>query len=84
MLGFVIFARTCCSSCVFHCRGCCTFHVTPCAATMLSCEGGLVPLSVSGFLLSSGCRCLQAKRSVYVSLEGANVGVMFLASRSLI
>jgi hypothetical protein len=58
--------------------------VTPCAATTLSSEGGLVPLSVLGFLLSSGCRCLQAKRSVYVSLEGANVGAMFLASRSLI
>ena len=58
------------------------FHATPCAARMLNFEGGLVLLNILGFLLSLGCRCLQAKKSMYVSLEGANMGAMFLASRS--
>jgi hypothetical protein len=42
MLGFLIFAGTRCLSCVFRCRGCCTFHVMLCVPRTQSCEGGAV------------------------------------------
>lgn len=51
MLGFLVFAGTRCSSCIFRCRGCCTFHVTPYVPRTQSCEGGAV--QQGGFALNA-------------------------------